>query len=101
MTISLVQGAAQGHAQIASGTFTVNLTQSPTQGNALILCYHGSATDSNPEVTGISQTGVTWIKSNATKIPFKMRSWLSTIRRRRRLHHRKHRQRGGTPTQPY
>ena len=66
ITITLVQGPAQGYAQIASGTFNITQAQTPAQGNALILCYQGTATNANPTITGISQTGVTWTKSNAT-----------------------------------
>ncbi len=65
-TISLVQGPTQGSAQIASGTFTITVPQTPTQGNALILCYQGTAADSNPAITGISQTGVTWTQVETT-----------------------------------
>jgi hypothetical protein len=63
MTITMVQGPAQGSAQLASGNFTVTLSQTPTQGNALILCYQGTGNNANPTITSISQTGVTWTKA--------------------------------------
>jgi hypothetical protein len=71
-TITLVQGPAtsgytQGTASIASGTFTVTLGSTPTNGDVIVLCYFGTgeASGTNPSVSGISQTNVTW-NSSAT-----------------------------------
>jgi hypothetical protein len=67
--ISLIQGYNYGSASsIVSGTFTVTQTSAPTSGDTNILGYLGSqlSGNSNPRITGITQTGVTWY--NATKI---------------------------------
>ena len=60
-TPTLVQGPAQGYAGGAgSGSFNINLSQTPTNGNVLILCYIANATTNPASVSSISQTGVSW-----------------------------------------
>lgn len=78
MSITLVQGPKQGKATILSGTFTTTLTQTPANGNLLILDFMGSANGNNPELTNVSQTGVTWSQvvtpdSGSTSI------WMGTV----------------------
>lgn len=60
MSVTLAQGPTQGTASILSGTFTINLNQTPVSGNVLILDFVGSADSANPILTNVSQTGVTW-----------------------------------------
>jgi len=60
-SITLVQGPAGGTAQTANGNLTVVLSQNPTVGNVLILCYQGSCTNGNdPSVSAVNQTNVIW-----------------------------------------
>ena len=69
-TPTLVQGngSTNGHATatLQSGTFTVSVTNAPTQGNVLILTFMGDANSGFPTVSSIGgQAGVTWTKAVA------------------------------------
>src|SRR5271157_3978700 len=59
-------GYAQGTAQITSGTFNVILQQAPVSGNLLVLCYISGADTTIPNISGISQSNVTWHKAVAS-----------------------------------
>ena len=54
---------AQNTASIGSGTFTVTLGSPPTSGNTLFLTYASSGQPTNPTISSVSQTGVTWTKA--------------------------------------
>ncbi len=65
-----VQGNARSTGSTASGTFQVTLGSAPTSGNLLILTMcAGSAGASNPYISSISQTGVTWTVAKAHSTP--------------------------------
>jgi hypothetical protein len=53
-------GYAWGTATILSGTFTVNLQQTPVAGNVLILCIQCTAGAASPTVSSITQPNVSW-----------------------------------------
>ena len=57
-----VQGPTIGTGTVDTGTFTVTLGQTPTNGNTLLLTYLGETLDGtyNPVITSILQTHVTW-----------------------------------------
>jgi len=55
-----VQGYAQGTASVASGLFTVTLSQTPASGNLLILEVMGDGSSANPTVSKVNETNVAW-----------------------------------------
>ena len=58
-SITRVQGNARGVAKSGS-SITINLADSPTEGNLLILAFGGYSASPTLTISSISQTGVSW-----------------------------------------
>ena len=77
--MSLVQGPFKAQGRTESGTFTGSMTSQPTNGNTLFLLYTGRDATTNPTVSSISQTGVTWTKAVSNNVNIDVEIWMGAV----------------------
>jgi len=63
ITLQPVQGPFIASSATTSASFTASLTNTPTNGNSIILVYYSVGDVSDPLITSITQPGVTWTQA--------------------------------------
>jgi cell division septation protein DedD len=71
--------SAQNTASIGSGTFDVTLGSTPTSGNTLFLTYAGFGETTNPTISSVSETGVTWAEAVSKDGSVDVEIWYGTV----------------------